>query len=61
MIKALMSCGWVIECDCWCDTDVDDFNNNDEYGDVVVVDDDDDDDDERWWWWWWEEYDKYDG
>jgi len=43
MINALMSYGWVILCDCWCDTDVDDFNNNDEYGDVVVVDDDDDD------------------
>jgi hypothetical protein len=28
-----VECGWVMECDCWCDTNVV----------VVVVDDDDDD------------------
>jgi hypothetical protein len=29
--------GWVIVCDCWCDTDEDDY---DDYADVVV---------DRWW------------
>ena len=43
MIKiGAVECKWVIECDCWYDTDDDDVDN-----DCCVIDYDDDDDDDH--------------